>query len=90
MLQVLGVGSRGYFLPTKVPTLKENGDKKKNESAVMVVNQDSELIAEAKIDKNDEGGTTCFTGAFSATYGRGSDVLTLLLTATAATKRGHA
>ena len=56
----------------------------------MVVNQDSELIAEAKIDKNDEGGTTCFTGAFSATYGRGSDVLTLLLTATAATKRGHA
>ena len=60
MLQVPGVGSRGCFLPSKVPTPNKNVDKKKDESAVMAVNQDSEITAETKIDENDGGGTTCF------------------------------
>ena len=55
-------GHETVSCPSKVLTPKENGDKKKkDESAVMTVNQVSnyEVTAETKIDENDGGGTTC-------------------------------
>ena len=58
-----GVGSRGCFLPSKVPTPKEDGEKeKKDKSAVMAVDHepDSKVKAETKLDKIDGGDTTCF------------------------------
>ena len=61
-----GWGDEAVFCPSKVPTPKENGDKeKKDESAVMAVNQepDFEVTAETKLDKTDGGGTTSFTSA---------------------------
>ena len=63
MLQVLG--HEAVSCPSNVPTPKENGDKKKkDESAVMAVNRESdfEVTAGTKIDENDGGGTTCFIG----------------------------
>ena len=60
-----GWGHEAVSCPSKVPTPKENGDKKKkDESAVMAVNQepDSEVTADTKIGENDGGGTTCFIG----------------------------
>ena len=56
-----GWGHEAVSCPSKVPTPKQNGDKK-DKSAVMAVNQDSEVTAETKIDENDGGGTTCFVG----------------------------
>ena len=57
-----GWGYEAASCPSKVSTPNENGDKKKDESAVMAVNQDSEVIVETKIDEKDGGGTTCFIG----------------------------
>ena len=58
-----GWGHEAVSCSSKVPTPNETGDKKKkDEAAVMVVNQDSEVTAETKIDENDGGGTTCFIG----------------------------
>ena len=58
-----GWGHEAVSCPSKVPTPKENGDKeKKDESAVMAVNKDSEVTVETKIDEKDGGGMTCFIG----------------------------
>ena len=60
-----GWGHEAVSYPDKVPTPKENGyKKKKDESALMPINQepDSEETADTKIDENDGGGTTCFIG----------------------------
>ena len=51
-----GWGHEAVSCPSKVPTPKENGDKKKDESGVTAVNQDSEGTAKTKIDENDGGG----------------------------------
>ena len=56
MLQVPGLGSRGYFSASKVPIPKENGEQEKNDEwAFMAVDQepDSEITAETKLGKID-------------------------------------
>ena len=58
-----GWGHEAVSCPSKVPTPKENGEKeKKDESAVMPVDQepDSEVTAKTKLDEINEEGTTCF------------------------------
>ena len=60
MLQCRKWSHEAVSCPSKVPTLNKNGDKKKGESAVMAVDQDSEVTVETKIDENDGGDTTCF------------------------------
>ena len=57
-----GWGHEAISCPSRVPTPNKNGDKKKDESTVVAVNQDSKIAAETKIDENDGGGTTCFPG----------------------------
>ena len=55
-----GWGHEAVSCPSKVPTPNKNGDKKKDESAVMAVNQDSEVTVETKIDEKDGRGTPRF------------------------------
>ena len=55
-----GWGHEAVSCPSKVPTPNKNGDKKKDESAVMAVNQDSEVTVETKIDEKDGGGHDLF------------------------------
>ena len=55
-------GHETVSCPSKVPTPKESGKKKKDDSAVMAVDQkpDSEVTADAKLDEVGGGHTTCF------------------------------
>ena len=57
-----GWGHEAVSCPSKVPTPKQNVEKEKEESAVMVVSQepDSEVTAETKLDETDGGDKTCF------------------------------
>ena len=58
-----GWGHEAISCPSKVPTPKENGDKeKKDESAVMAVNKDSEVTVETKVDEKDVEGMTYSIG----------------------------
>ena len=58
MVQVPGWGPEAVFCPSKVPTPKENGEKKKDEPSVMAVDPEpnSEVTAETKFDEIDGGG----------------------------------
>ena len=55
-----GWGHEAISCPSRVPTSNKNGDKKKDESTVVAVNQDSKITAETKIDENDGGGHDLF------------------------------
>ena len=57
-----GWGHEVVSCPSTAPTPNKNGDKKKDESAGMAVDQHSEVTVETEIDENDGGGTTCFIG----------------------------
>ena len=64
-LKSRGWGHEAVSCSPKILTSKENGDeKKKNESAVLRVNQepDSEVTADANINENGGGDATCFIG----------------------------
>ena len=51
-----GWGHETVSCPSRVPTPNKNGDKRKDESAVvMAVNQDSQVTVETKIDEKDGG-----------------------------------